>query len=218
MKGTHILYTVLPPGRTLVFVWHPVYHERARNVRGDYAMRVGLVCVLLLTLVGVGVSSTGCTGGNPGYVKVTNPGVEVQFGTGWMRTVTVSSQSGPVTIPAGTYTPKAICLTEKESASAKSSEKRATWTLTSKGPFENLESIVVEQGKTTTLDAGPPLTVTAYPYQTGDVVRMTVEVSGKAGEVYPLTASRDGVPQRLPVIKILDESGKVLQSGNLEYG
>jgi hypothetical protein len=163
------------------------------------------------------LSALGCTS-NPGYVKVASPGVEVKLGTGWLGSVTVTPEKGAVALAAGTYYPKAIRLVAEESTSQPSSGKLGTWTLTSTGSFDKVACIQVEKDKTTVVEAGPPLVVRAYTYRRGPWVSISVEVAGKAGEAYALAASRNGVPQPLPRLKIVDESGKVVDSGTLAYG
>jgi hypothetical protein len=169
-----------------------------------------VVAAVLLPLLG-------CTS-NPGYVKVANPGVEVTVGTGWIGGTTVTQERGAVALAPGTYYPRSIRLIAEESTSQPSARKGATWTLSSIGSFDKLAYIRVEQGKTAVLEAGPPLVVRAYTYQRGVTVSISVEVAGRAGEAYALAASRNGVPQPLPRLKIVAESGKVLDSGTLAYG
>jgi hypothetical protein len=127
-----------------------------------------------------------------------------------------------VPIVAGTYVPASLTC----GASAPAGKgKPELWTIKCTGPnWGKLKDIPVEEGATTTIEAGPPFTLKTIVYKTengpsGKVVPITVRVVGKAGEIYDLNTFKKGLstaPQL--ALQILDEKGTVLSSGTLPYG
>lgn len=135
------------------------------------------------------------------------------------KPVTVPS-GREVTMPAATYTP--ACITAQAAAPGK--VKPEIWSIKCTGPFGNVASIQVQEGATSTIDAGPPFTLKPIVYAAtnspqGKVVPIGLAIIGKAGEQYAANSLRKGmsiVPP--PQFQILDETGKVLAQGAFEYG
>jgi len=135
------------------------------------------------------------------------------------KPVTVPS-GREVTMPAATYTP--ACITAQAAAPGKT--KAEIWSIKCTGPFGNVASIEVQQGATSAIDAGPPLTLKPIIYAVtnspqGKVIPIGLAIIGKADEYYAANSLKKGmssVPP--PQFQILDETGKVLTQGAFEYG
>lgn len=84
---------------------------------------------------------------------------------------------------------------------------------------EEVNRLQIKEGETTTIQIGPPITVKANPKRKGDDIVVDVEVWGAHGERYFPYGIPDGGPlEGKPGIKITDEDGAELASGNFEYG
>jgi len=124
-------------------------------------------------------------------------------------------------MPAGTYAPASM------TARAEGEEvggKREIWSITSRGPFGKLAQIEIKDGATTTIGAGPPFVLNATVSKAqntpqGKVVRISLQVLGKMGEVYaPSTLRKGRTVAPAPQLEVLDEKGTSLAKGNFEYG
>jgi len=135
------------------------------------------------------------------------------------KPVTVPS-GREVTMPAATYVP--ACITAQAAAPGKT--KAEIWSIKCTGPFGQVASIAVQEGATSTIDAGPPFTLKPIVYAAtntpqGKVLPIGLAIIGKAGEQYAANTLKKGmssVPP--PQFQILDETGKVLTQGAFEYG
>ena len=135
------------------------------------------------------------------------------------KPVTVPS-GREVTMPAATYVP--ACITAQAAAPGK--VKPEIWSIKCTGPFGQVASIAVQEGATSTIDAGPPFTLKPIVYAAtntpqGKVLPIGLAIIGKAGEQYAANTLKKGmssVPP--PQFQILDETGKVLTQGVFEYG
>jgi hypothetical protein len=84
--------------------------------------------------------------------------------------------------------------------------------------------VEIKDGATTTIDAGPPFVLNATVSKAqntpqGKVVRITLQVLGKMGEVYaPNTLRKGQTVAPAPQFEVLDEKGTSLAKGNFEYG
>ena len=135
------------------------------------------------------------------------------------KPVTVPS-GREITMPAATYTP--ACITAQAAAPGKT--KPEIWSIKCTGPFGQVASIEVQEGATSTIDAGPPLTLkpsisAATNTPQGKVVTIGFAIIGKAGEYYAANTLKKGMSSTPPPqFQILDEAGKVLTQGAFEYG
>ena len=135
------------------------------------------------------------------------------------KPVTVPS-GREITMPAATYAP--ACITAQAAAPGKT--KAEIWSIKCTGPFGQVASIAVQEGATSTIDAGPPFTLKPIVYAAtntpqGKVLPIGLAIIGKAGEQYAANTLKKGmssVPP--PQFQILDETGKVLTQGAFEYG
>jgi hypothetical protein len=152
-----------------------------------------------------------------GALKIATPDVELQLKVGdAVRSIT--SKDGEMTLDAGTYAPVALRILKRETVGEGPKAKESAWILSSKGPWGGLAAVKIEAGKTTTLSPGQPVTLKADVQQQGDAVTIGCVVVGAAGEQYSPAVTKDGQPQSAPSLKIVDESGKVLDSGAFQFG
>ena len=149
-----------------------------------------------------------------GYIKIDVPGFEADLslrGPGGAKTISASDIK-PQEIRAGTYKPERAVV-----RFTKTSEQ--WWAIFCRNePWGKLATINVAEGQTTILKFGPPLVVFTDMQRKGQSVSIGLSLVGRAGEHYsPQVLIPKGRPPA-PKIKIVDEAGTVLASGNFEYG
>jgi hypothetical protein len=176
---------------------------------------VPLVTLLLLTMVLVWPTSTALAAG--GIIKVATPGVGLELKLNGKPTPVPNGKEVP--IPAGTYTPASIQYFAPGAGTAKA----GMWSIKCTAGFGKLATIPVQDGATTTVEAGPPFTLRASisPRQTpqGTVVSIGLAITGKAGEQYSAATIMKGASiSPAPQVRILDEKGAPLAQGTMEYG
>ena len=177
---------------------------------------VPLVILLLLTMVLVWPTSTALAAG--GSIKVATPGLGLELKLNGKATPVPNGKEVP--IPAGTYVPASIQYFSSGGAGAKA----GMWSIKCTSAFGKLASIPVQDGATTTVEAGPPFTLRALigaPKQSpqGAVVSIGLAITGKAGEQYSAATIMKGTSMApAPQVRILDEKGTPLAQGALEYG
>jgi hypothetical protein len=87
-----------------------------------------------------------------------------------------------------------------------------------RGVGEKLTDFEIRPGQTLLFKVGPPFLIKTTATPRKESVRIGLRVEGQAGEEYYLGASRGKDTVREPQLKIVDESGKVVDSGQFEYG
>jgi len=122
----------------------------------------------------------------------------------------IKTTDGKVSLPAGKYTAFALLLAGTDGAGAK-------WTLQGQPPQE-LQQFEVQPGKTLQAQVGPPLVLKTTAAQEEQAISISLALVGKGGETYSPGALKDNKRPPPPKFEILDEAGKVLQTGNFEYG
>lgn len=154
-----------------------------------------------------------------GTLDLGSPDVEVAgIGSfGFQRTV---SADGKVAVPAGRYLPVGISLVRTD-------KNGETWRLRYSGGAEKLDQIEIRPGETYQAKIGPPLVAktevgTSSSGDAGNQGRKTVSIGlalvGRSGEAYAPGAMKGKTQAPAPKFEIQDEAGKVLQSGQFEYG
>jgi hypothetical protein len=149
-----------------------------------------------------------------GTLNVGQPEVEMML---WSESGihTLKGAEGKWQLPVGHYSCWSLTLTRKD-------EKKNKWTLRSRGNTGKLLDFEIAEGKTTSFKLGPPLTLTPTVRISRQLFRRTVTVSasavGQSGEEYIAGVQKNNDMQPAPRIKIVDSSGKVVESGKLEYG
>jgi len=145
-----------------------------------------------------------------GAVMVTTPGVELQLKSRLGRGVVLRSASQPVAVPARAYRPIYLTLTGERDGE--------TWKASSWGPWGKLDRVQIARGRATDIELGAPLLikpeVTVYPGQ----VRVALRLLGCAGEQYSNAILRNNQRIPGPPVKIIDEAGTVLASGQFQFG
>jgi hypothetical protein len=92
------------------------------------------------------------------------------------------------------------------------------WHVMSMGPSDS--SVMIEAGKKTVLDIGPPLTATLQKRKRGGgMYDFQVAIRGRGGEPYSITGIRRGNSAApAPQFEIRDKKGEVVASGRFRYG
>jgi hypothetical protein len=151
----------------------------------------------------------------PGYInKMTASGVQVDLELrstdASRRSVRLRGTVPELEVSPGTYKPENIGLQAMQDGDR--------WQMVSRGPWGELETIRVEPGISTELKVGPPLTVKTNVATKDEVVSVGLSIFGQAGERYNPGVQKNGQRQPAPELKIVDEAGKVLATGNFAYG
>lgn len=123
----------------------------------------------------------------------------------------LKAAQGKWELPAGRYSAEVVTLRQRD-------DKARLWEVTSYGNTGKLRDFEISEGATLSLKAGPPLQIRPQVSQDARTVRIALATLGRAGEQYSAAATRDGRRSPAPKVRILDESGKVLDSGRFEYG
>jgi len=182
---------------------------------------VGLITVLIAAALVMKSADTGSgpiaqrKNAEPGYITtITASGVGANLelhpndaGGGLVR---VSGRVPKTQAAPGTYRPQSITL-----QGAQDGDK---WQMVGRRPWGQLEIIRVVSGVTTELKLGPPLTVKTDVTTKDEGVSIGLSIFGKAGERYNPGVQKNGERQPAPELKIVDEAGKVLATGNFAYG
>ena len=134
----------------------------------------------------------------------------------------LDTAAGPLLMAAGRETrtaPAGLCHVDAFSLS-RTDSAGARWTLTGLSGYGLVESFEVRPDKAAALKLGPSLEARVAVERMQDssapgvvYVRITYSVQGQAGEHYQAGARKDDKPPAPPEFKILDESGKVLETG-----
>jgi hypothetical protein len=142
-----------------------------------------------------------------GYIVFSTPDARldirnVLFG----RTITSSLQ--PIAVPAGTYGLGRLSVTAKQDGQ--------TWRMMTRG---SLGRIKVQPGETIEVKKwGPPFKISPQVSIHSGVVSVDYQIIGQHGERYANAITKDGATVLPPRVKIHDEHGNVLVSGQFEYG
>jgi len=150
-----------------------------------------------------------------GYInKITASGVQVDLelrstdASG--RLIQVRGKIPQTEATPGTYKPQSITL--------QGTQDGDRWQMVGRGPWGQLETIRVGSGVTTELKVGPPLTVKTDVATKDEGVSIGLSIFGQAGERYHPGVQKNGQRQPAPELKIVDEAGKMLATGNFAYG
>jgi hypothetical protein len=133
--------------------------------------------------------------------------------------------SGKVKVPVGTVCLQSCTLTAKDSKSA---------TIYGSGRNSSTQgaTVKIEEGKTAALECGPPLDLQVraekFPNPLGLwgsifsrqswSLGVSVSLVGSGGEIYGAFRKGEDQEANPPGLRILDEKGKVVASGQMEYG
>jgi hypothetical protein len=146
-----------------------------------------------------------------GLVKIDADGAQMQLRGGPFGRVKTISSPGPAALGTGTYRPQHLAIVTKQNGD--------TWQIESRGPWGKLEQVEVKENQTTTLELGPPFVIKPEVSKNSpQQVSIGLSIIGKAGEQYRNVVTKNEQRIPAPKVKILDEAGTVLASGNFEYG
>lgn len=114
-------------------------------------------------------------------------------------------------LPAGRYTASPIELRQVDASGSR-------WIFRSSPETGKLEDFEIQLGRKTSFQLGAPFLIKTSAECRGDVVLIGFYLQGQAGELYSPGARKDRTTIPAPKFKVIDEVGKVLSSGQFEYG
>jgi hypothetical protein len=124
----------------------------------------------------------------------------------------LSGAGGKWQLPVGKYTTLAVKLTKKDAAGT-------PWTIEAQSEVGKLATFEIRPGETMAVKCGAPLVAHTEATKAGDnQMSIGLALTGQGGEQYSPAAVQKGQPQTAPKFKILDEAGKVLATGQFEFG
>ena len=148
-----------------------------------------------------------------GQIKIDAGGAEatLRVNRGWFSDrALIKSKDGPVMMRARIYRPQRLSISTKQDGN--------TWLLYSSGPWGDLSTIRVTNNNTTALKLGPPFLIKPSVSKSSSLVSINLSIIGLAGEHYGAAVTKNGKRLASPKLKIVDEAGNVLASGEFEYG
>ena len=117
--------------------------------------------------------------------------------------------NGP--IPAGRY--QALFLEWSQI-----DPEKKEWTFTCYGDTGVLRDFEITKNKTTSYKIGPPFQIKTRAQKIRKNVNIDFKLVGQTGEQYRPDFKRNGIRVSPPVLRITDESDKVIYSGRFKYG
>ncbi len=124
----------------------------------------------------------------------------------------LGGSEGKWDLPTGRYVTRGLALSATD-------EKGDRWVLRMGSKLGKLSTFRIREDETTSVKMGPPLTVQTDARQASrGQVAIGLSVTGQGGEEYTAGVTKNGSTGSPPKFKIVDESGKVLTSGAVEYG
>jgi hypothetical protein len=176
-------------------------------------MRRIAIPITLLVALGAGLSLWAAS---TGKVKIETPGMVLEVERYGQKVAIPPLREVPV--PTGTLETKGIKLHAK---GRDTKNRPAIWRLDGAGPFGDLKEIEVTADAVKSIEGGAPLTVvtpTRVSTKGGQVLTIGLQFIGKAKEHYRTVVYMGRRRAPPPKVAIVDEGGKVLDSGNFEYG
>lgn len=128
----------------------------------------------------------------------------------WLSRVTITSGAEPAEIGARIYRPQRLRLSMGQDGH--------TWRIESRGPWAELSKMKVRNKEAITIRLGPPFRIKSQVHKNRSVVSIGYTIIGRAGEQYQNFITKDSRVVTGAKIKIIDEAGKVLESGKFKYG
>ena len=150
-----------------------------------------------------------------GYVGINAGGANavLQLNSSWLAHTTITSGGKSAAISARIHRPQFLSLSMKQDGHV--------WQIESLGPWGDLSKIKVRNNEATALRLGPPFLIKPEVNKNGSIISIDYAIIGQAGEQYQkfknfITKDNRGVTETK--IKIVDETGNVLESGKFKYG
>jgi hypothetical protein len=163
-------------------------------------------------VIALALGSTLALAETKSHILFSTPGAQLQLRYLLIRTMNLTSSPEPIEIPARTYAPRRLVITAKKDDHI--------WQMTSQGPWGDMSRIKVLAGATTPVKCGGPFKIvpkTSVSLGLG-VVDVDFAIIGQGGEQYSKVITKNGQRASAPRVKILDEQGKTLASGQFTYG
>jgi len=147
-----------------------------------------------------------------GFVGIDAGGADavLELNSSWIAQTTITSAIEPVRIGARIYRPQLMKLSMRQGGD--------TWRIESQGPWGDLAKIKVRHKEATALKLGPPLLIKPEVNKNGSIVSIGYTIIGQAGEQYENIITKNNRAVNGVKIKIVDETGKILESGSFKYG
>ena len=147
-----------------------------------------------------------------GYLRIDAGGAaaKLQVQNAWFTKTTITSGGQATEAGARLYRARRLVISTIRDG--------RTWQIECLGPWGELSRIKVRRSQTTELRLGPPFVVKPGVSRSGSVVSVDYTVIGQAGEHYRSFATTDGRAMPGAKVKIADEAGNVLETGQFSYG
>lgn len=147
-----------------------------------------------------------------GYVGINAGGADavLQFNSSWLVHTTITSGTESAAIRARIHRPQFLSLSMKQNGH--------TWQIESRGPWGDLSIIKVQNNEATALRLGPPFLIKPEINKNGSILSIDFAIIGQAGEQYENFITKNNRAVTGAKIKIVDETGNVLESGKFKYG
>ena len=147
-----------------------------------------------------------------GYVGINAGGADavLQLNSSWLALTTITSGTEPAAISAQIHRPKFLNLSMEQDGH--------TWRIESRGPWGDLSKIKVRNNEATALRLGPPFLIKPEISKNGSLLSIDFAIIGQAGEQYQNFITKNNRAVTGAKIKIVDETGNVLESGKFKYG
>lgn len=117
----------------------------------------------------------------------------------------LSSDDAPVQINARIIKPQLLNLSFTQNGNPIQ--------LTCGGPWGDLSKATIKENEKLTLQVGPPFLIKPKVKKYPDQVTISFAIAGVSGEQYKIPR----LP-KVPKVNIVDENGKIINSGNFSYG
>jgi hypothetical protein len=147
-----------------------------------------------------------------GYVGIDAGGADavLQLKSNLLDNSTITSGGEPAAISARIHRPQFLSLSMKQN--------RHIWRIDSRGPWGGISKIKVRNNEATALRLGPPFLIKPEIRTNGSLLYIDYAIIGRAGEQYENFITKNNRAVTGAKIKIVDETGNVLESGKFKYG
>jgi hypothetical protein len=147
-----------------------------------------------------------------GYMGIDAGGADVtlRLRNSWLSHLTITSGAEPAKIGARIYRPQHLRLSMGQDGH--------TWRIESRGPWADLSKLKVGNKEAVKIRLGPPFLIKSKVNKQGSVISIGYAIIGQAGEQYQNFITKDSRVVTGAKIKIIDEAGKILESGKFKYG
>jgi hypothetical protein len=142
-----------------------------------------------------------------GYIEIDSGDANVELllnGSLFTQDIKITGKES-VLINARVTRPKALTISKTQDSNSLQ--------LVSYGPWGDLSRIKIKNNQTLKLEVGPPLVIKPLLSNRSGIVTIGFAVVGQAGEHYQIPRGKTN-----PSVKIMDENGNTLASGNFAYG